>query len=115
MFERLIQTEECPSGRGVFVRHGQKELAVFHLQNPDRFIVSENACPHASGNLSAGEIHRENVTCPVHKWKFDLDTGHCVGTDDVFLRRYPCKIDGDWLMVDVSRSLPLPRPTKYDF
>ncbi len=115
MFEKLLGTDDCPAGCGIFVRHGRKELSVFHLTDPDRFVVSENACPHASGNLSAGEIHRGTVTCPVHQWKFDLNTGHCVGTDDVFLKRYACKVEHGAVWADLSKPLPIAPPPKYEF
>ena len=115
MFERLISTADCPPGCGVFVRHGEKELAVFHLAQPTSFVVSENACPHAGGNLSAGEISGCQVTCPMHNWKFDLKSGHCVGTEDVFLTRYAFKIQDDALFVDLSTALPIAPPQRHDF
>ena len=115
MFVRLIDANTCPLGCGVFVRHGEKELAVFHLARPDRFVVSENACPHASGNLSAGEIIGHCVTCPVHQWKFDLETGYCAGTDDVILKRYECHVENGVVLADLSKPLPVPPPPKYDF
>jgi len=115
MFEKLINIEQCPPGESVFVARGDKELAVFHLTDPDRFVVSNNACPHANGNLSSGEVHRGVVLCPVHKWKFQLDTGHCVGTYEVFLKRYACKVEGQDLLVDLSQTLPVPPPPRYDF
>lgn len=115
MFVRLIDANTCMPGCGVFVRHGERELAVFHLARPDRFVVSENACPHASGNLSAGEIIGRCVTCPVHQWKFDLETGYCAGTDDVILKRYECRIENGVVLADLSKPLPVPPPPKYDF
>lgn len=115
MFEKLIDLGECPLGRSLFVRHRDKELAVFHLTDPDRWVVINNACPHASGNLAAGEVHRGTVTCPVHKWKFDLNTGRCVGTDDVFVKRHDCKVVGNDLMVDLNRPLPVEPPPRYNF
>ncbi len=115
MFERIIATDHCPPGHRVFVRHHDLELAVFHLEHPDRYVVSDNRCPHAGGNLSAGTLHRAVVLCPLHRWKFNLLTGHCVGTHDVFLRRYACQVQGPDLLVDVSQPLPIPPPPRRDF
>lgn len=115
MYEKLIKTEQCPQGQGIFVARGDKELAVFHLQDPDRFVVINNACPHANGNLSAGDVRGDCVTCPVHNWKFDLNTGRCVGTDDTAVKRYACKVEGQDLLVDLGEILPLPPPPRYDF
>ena len=115
MFEKLISIKDCPPGCAVFVRHGENELAVFHLAQPACFVVSKNACPHAGGNLSAGELSGCKVICPMHNWKFDLKSGRCVGTDDVFLTRYRCKIQGNALFVDLATTLPIPPPQRYDF
>lgn len=93
---------------------GGKELAIYHLECGE-FIVTDNACPHASGNLSAGEVAGRSVTCPVHQWKFSLDTGYCVGTNDVVVRRYACRVEGTILLVDVSTTLPVPPPPMFDF
>ncbi len=115
MMEKVIEVDRCPEGIGVFVLHDAKELAVFHLADPGRFVVSENACPHASGNLSAGKIIGHCVICPVHQWKFDLETGYCVGTDDVILKRYQCRVENGVVLADLSKPLPVPPPPKYDF
>ncbi len=115
MFVRLVDENTCMPGCGVFVRQGEKELAVFHLAQPDRFVVSENACPHASGNLSAGEIIGHCVTCPVHQWKFDLETGYCAGTDDVILKRYECRVENGAVLADLSKHLPVPPPPRHEF
>ena len=115
MFEKIISIEDCAPGCGVFVRHGEKELAVFHLAQPACFVVSENACPHSGGNLSAGELNGCEVTCPMHNWTFDLKLGRCVGTDDVFLTRYACKLQGDALFVDLATALPIAPPQRHDF
>ena len=115
MFEKLISTDDCLAGCGVFVRHGERELAVFHLLASNQFIVSDNACPHSEGNLSAGELNGCKVTCPMHDWTFDLELGRCVGTDDVLLTRYACETRGDALFVDLSTALPIAPPQKHDF
>ncbi len=115
MFEKLVSVDDCPPGCGVFVRHGDNELAVFHLRDSNQFIVSDNTCPHAGGNLSAGELSGCEVTCPMHNWTFDLKSGHCVGTDDLFLTRYACKIQGQALFVDLAQALPIPPPQRHDF
>ena len=77
--------------------------------------LASSACPHASGNLSAGTVHRRVVTCPVHSWKFNLDTGYCVGTNDVILKRYACQVQDGTLMADLSKPLRLAPPPTFDF
>jgi nitrite reductase (NADH) small subunit len=94
-FARLIALESCRIGGGTFIEAGGLELAVFRLADPDRVIVIDNACPHSSGNLSAGEVADGIVTCPLHHWKFDLERGICTHSELARVRRYAAEIRPD--------------------
>lgn len=95
-FVRLIAIEDCRVGQGTFVEFDGEELAVFLLQDPDRVFVTDNACPHASGNLSGGPVEGnqadEIVTCPWHHWEFNLHTGVCTHSDRARVQRFDAEI-----------------------
>jgi nitrite reductase (NADH) small subunit len=91
---RLCDASETPVGSQRFIAAGGHELAVFHLDGPDRFVVIANSCPHAGGNLSAGEVRGNVVTCPWHEWEFDLDTSACTMNERVCVSKYECKVEG---------------------
>ncbi len=94
--EKLISVSRCQPGCGTFVEHGGLELAVFVLDEPLRAVVIDNACPHASGNLSGGQIEGNTVDCPWHHWKFDLSTGICTESDLACVRTYRAEVrEGD--------------------
>ncbi len=43
-------------------------------------------CPHKFVNLEkCGIIEGNTLTCPLHNWKFDLETGKCLTSDEYFL------------------------------
>ena len=45
--------------------------------------IIQRRCPHLRGDLSRfGEIEGTTLTCTVHGWQFDLETGRCLSTDD---------------------------------
>ena len=88
---KLLAVDECVPGTGRFVAVGDHELAVFRLSEPDRFVVCNNSCPHAGGNLTAGTVEGAIVTCPWHHWMFDLDTGRCTEVSNVTVRKYECR------------------------
>jgi len=98
----LIACEKVAPGAAVFVEHDGRELAVYHLTDPDRFVVSNNACPHANGNLSGGEIHGHTVTCPWHHWMFDLTTGLCVHSPKACVRVYPSVVRDGMVVADLG-------------
>ncbi|CAK0838262.1 unnamed protein product [Prorocentrum cordatum] len=71
-----------PGGSGRTVQIHGKEVALFRFG--ERVHAVQAACPHQGANLADGEIgdledmiegHRCYVTCPVHKFQFDLSTG----------------------------------------
>ena len=49
--------------------------------------VMERYCPHRKADLSIfGECEGRTLTCTLHGWKFDLETGKCLTADDKALR-----------------------------
>ncbi len=99
---RLIRADVCKVGAGTFVEHDGLELAVFLLPD-DTVHVIDNSCPHASGNLSGGEMNDGIVSCPWHFWEFDLTTGICVDSPQACVGRYEAEIRDGWVMADLNR------------
>ena len=98
----LIALNRCRPGKGTFIERGDLELAVFLLGDPPEVIVINNTCPHANGNLSAGEVHGTVVTCPSHDWQFDLCTGICVDSPKARVKRYPAEIRDGAVWVELG-------------
>jgi UDP-MurNAc hydroxylase len=52
--------------------------------------VFERFCPHRRADLAVfGTIEGATLTCHLHGWQFDLDTGRCLTADDRKLRVRP--------------------------
>ena len=44
-------------------------------------------CPHLGADLARfGEVDEGVLTCQLHGWQFDIDTGKCLTSDDATLR-----------------------------
>lgn len=102
-WNRLIALERCLPGKGTFVEHGGRELAVFVMGDGSVHVV-DNSCPHAGGNLSAGEVESGVVTCPWHQWQFRLDSGVCVDSPAARVPRYPARIHDGWVEVELTQA-----------
>lgn len=102
---KLIPIQRCRNGGGIFIEYDGRELAVFLLDESRQVFVTDNACPHAAGNLSAGKIDGRVVTCPTHNWQFDLNRAACVHTPNVRLRRYNAEIRDGFVWVDLPKCL----------
>lgn len=100
-YVKLVDVRRCPVGRGTFVEHGGRELAVFRFDAWPHVVVIDNACPHASGNLSGGEVCGRVVICPWHQWEFDLTTGVCVDSPRVRVVRYAAEVRDGFVFADL--------------
>ena len=101
---KILPVAECPVGGARYIEASGHELAVFHLSDPDRIVVVRNSCPHAGGNLAAGEVSDDAVTCPWHQWKFNLDDGVCTLSPQVHLRRYESKVEDGFVFVRLGND-----------
>ncbi|MCC7293830.1 MAG: Rieske (2Fe-2S) protein [Phycisphaerales bacterium] len=99
---RLIEVDRCPLGKGVFVEIAGRELGVFRRDDAPRFTVMDNSCPHASGNLSGGEVAGGTVSCPWHHWTFDLETGICTHSPLARVKVYACRVSEGVLYADLA-------------
>ena len=80
-------------------------IAVFRTME-DQVFALENRCAHRGGPLSEGIVHGASVTCPLHNWVFDLETGKALGADEGEVRTYPVEVvDGRILMAPDSALL----------
>lgn len=73
-------------------------VAVFRTGSEEVFAVSDT-CPHKAGPLSEGIVHGQSVTCPLHNWVFDLNTGEAQG-EDASIATYPVRVEAGRILVD---------------
>ena len=73
-------------------------VALFRTAEDEVFAAS-NSCPHKAGPLSEGIVHGRKVTCPLHNWVFELETGAAIG-EDASIATYPVRLDGNRILLD---------------
>lgn len=93
---------DLPPGTGTAVYVAGRDIALFNLGG--EIVAIGNECPHASGSLGHGPLDGEIVICPQHGWEFDARTGACMTVPGESVPRYPVRIDGDAILVDVGES-----------
>ncbi|MEN8659683.1 nitrite reductase small subunit NirD [Marivita sp.] len=75
-------------------------VAVFRTAETEVFAVTDR-CPHKGGPLSEGIVHGQSVTCPLHNWVFDLNTGHAQGEPGA-IDTFPVRIEAGRVLIDGS-------------
>jgi nitrite reductase (NADH) small subunit len=102
---RITSCENVPPREGRAVVVGGREIALFNLG--DRFMATDNRCPHQGGPLCDGIVTGASVVCPLHAWKVDLRSGgverpssakdHCVTV-------YPVRVEDGIVMVGLPAT-----------
>jgi nitrite reductase/ring-hydroxylating ferredoxin subunit len=59
-----------------------------------------NACTHLEYPIDMGKVSNGIITCPFHKFQYQLNTGKCLNAPAPNLQCYPVKIEGDRVFVD---------------
>ena len=66
------------------------ETFVLFRDQQGKYGLLDRHCPHRQADLSVfGEIDDGVLTCHLHGWQFDLETGRCLTADDRHLRVRP--------------------------
>ncbi|HSU69274.1 MAG TPA: Rieske (2Fe-2S) protein [Tepidisphaeraceae bacterium] len=86
----LCDLDELQEGQGKYVEIGGFQLAVF--LNAGNVYVTDNTCPHAGGNLSAGPVEDGFVLCPWHYWAFRLENGQLRDLPGVAIATYKTRV-----------------------
>ena len=76
-------------------------VALFRTDMDEVFAAADR-CPHKGGPLSEGIVHGQSVTCPLHNWVFDLNTGQAQGADSGSIAVYPVRIEAGRILIDAT-------------
>jgi len=107
-FVRVGEASALSPGAGLCVVVRGVEVGIFRVG--EELFALENSCPHAGHPLSEGTLDGSVVTCTAHGWDFDLRTGFRPGEPDGFpIPRFPVKVEGDGLFIDLDAPLPVVR------
>ena len=71
---------EC-DGRGLFVYRDAKGLRVY-----------DSRCPHQTTDIPHLALSGTTLTCPKHRWVFDVRSGECIAKGSSPLRRWKSRI-----------------------
>jgi nitrite reductase (NADH) small subunit len=73
------------------VEQSGHKIALFRTFD-DRIFALRDSCPHKGGPLSAGIVHDNCVTCPLHNWVISLESGEAQGADNGATPVYPVRV-----------------------
>ncbi len=84
--------DAIPPGEGRAYEAAGVRVAVFHTRDGRVFAVQAD-CPHRGGPLADGLTGGGTLICPLHSWKFDLETGAAL-SGECGLKTYQARVNG---------------------
>jgi nitrite reductase (NADH) small subunit len=83
------------------VRTAEGKIAVFRTDD-DRVFALVDKCPHKQGPLSQGIVHGCRVTCPLHNFVIDLQSGEAVAPDEGRTKTVPARISNGRIEIQTA-------------
>jgi len=77
------------------------EIVLFRSVD-DQVFALNNRCPHKGGPLAEGIVHGTRVTCPLHNWVIDLESGSAVAPDTGCAHRHEVRLAHDVVFIEVE-------------
>jgi len=112
---RITSCDDVPLREGRAVQVAGRDIAIFNLG--DRFVATDNRCPHKGGPLCDGIVTGSSVVCPLHAWKISLVDGRVErpgGFGDLAVETYPVRVDRGVLVVGLpAPTAPGPRVVEH--
>ena len=88
----IVALNDIPQLGSRVVRTEDMDIAVFRNSNDEVFAMKDE-CPHKKVPLSQGIVHGTSVTCPLHNWKIDLNSGEALGPDEGCTNVFDVKVE----------------------
>ena len=97
-WKTICALEDIPVLGSRVVKSRAGDIAIFRNAEDEVFAMHDK-CPHKGGPLSQGIVHGRQVTCPLHSWKIQLDSGEAVAPDVGCTKPFAVKVvDGQVLL-----------------
>jgi nitrite reductase (NADH) small subunit len=91
---KLGAVDRIPLGEGKTFEAGGQRVTVFRTRGGELF-ATQPFCPHKGGPLADGIVGGRTVICPLHAYKYDLESGQPLGNGCPALQTYRVELGAD--------------------
>ena len=99
-FTTVARVHELPDAGGKEVVVNGKRVCLF--KHGGKVFATAALCPHKGVPLAVGWVENGAVSCAMHGWEFDLQTGHCKNVPGAEVPTYKVVVEGDEVRVQVA-------------
>lgn len=97
---KVVKVNELPPGTAREFQADGRMVALFNVDG--NYYATDNTCVHRGGPLGQGALEGKVVSCPWHGWQFDVTTGCAAFNEQIKIRTYPVKVEGEDITVELD-------------
>ncbi|MFN2348284.1 MAG: Rieske 2Fe-2S domain-containing protein [Thioalkalivibrio sp.] len=101
---RVCRVEDVPEN-GIKECEGEDGVAVLVVNSGGEYYACNPICPHQEVPLSEGMFDGKTLTCHMHLWQWDIESGSPVGLAEEALEMYNVSVEDGWVCVSASSAL----------
>jgi 3-phenylpropionate/trans-cinnamate dioxygenase ferredoxin component len=96
----IASLDQISDGERLFLEIGGKPVVLFNLAG--KFFAIGDVCSHDNGPLGDGSVEGNEVICPRHGARFNLDTGKAASLPAlVDIPVYPVRLVGGMIQIGI--------------
>jgi toluene monooxygenase system ferredoxin subunit len=99
-FQRVADLDDLWDGEMAPCTAGGCKILLVRLG--DTVCAYEDRCVHLGVALSEGALEDRVITCSAHQYRYDALTGRGINPVSVCLTRFPVRIEGGGVWVDIA-------------
>lgn len=104
-FERVCSLDDIWQGDMESFEVSGTDILLVHLEEGGIHAIQAQ-CPHQEVELADGSLDGAVLTCSMHLWQFDVASGKGVNPSHAEVAKYPVKVEGDDVFVDIESIEP---------
>lgn len=99
---RVVSVADFPLGERMFLEINGNPIVIFSVGSD--FIATGDICTHDNGEIGDGELVGEEIICPRHGARFNINTGRAVSLPAVTgIPVYPVRIVEGYLEIGIPQ------------
>jgi len=99
-FVKCAKLSDLAPGSCRPVQAAGRELALFNVDGT--VYCLDNTCLHRGGPLGEGFLEGEVITCPWHRWQYNVRTGESLVDPAAKVATHPVRVEGEEIKVAVA-------------
>ncbi len=98
-FLPVCRAEDVLEGKSFALETQGIRIGLF--KSNGRIFALSGRCPHAAGPLDRGWVEDGEAVCPLHRWRFRLESGRCSNVGGEWVRTFRVDIRQDVVFVEI--------------